>query len=262
MSEQIEAVEVDEAANFVIEETETVETAATTETTPEEKVETPEDKLAQLESVVKEKAFKEREARREAEQLQEQLAKLKAEQPQESRPNVPDLPDPFDDDFADKVRQRDEALAKAVKFDAEQNMLQQQAQQAQQQQALQEQQLLNKRMQTYTERATALGVSSDDLRVAGQQVANYGIDDQVASFVLDHDQGPLITKYLSTSPMELDAIRQMSPMQAAVYIESSVKGKAAQLGVKKQTTAPEPVEVLNGAGAPVYDEGPAGATYE
>ena len=256
----IDAVEFDEP--FVEEATETPETAAGTETAQEEKVETPEEKLAKLESVVKEKAFKEREAKREAEQLKERLAELQANQPKESRPNIPEVPDPFDDDYAEKIRQRDEALAKATAFDAKQQVLQEQAEAAQKQRQLQEQKALSERVTSYTERAAKLGVDNKALQEAGARVVQYGISDDIANYLLDHEQGPIITTYLSGSPMELEALRGMVPMQAAVYIESAIKDKALQLGVKKQTTAPEPVEHLSGAGASPKTPGLEGVKFE
>jgi hypothetical protein len=67
--------------------------------------------------------------------------------------------------------------------------------------------------------------------------------------------------YLSQNPLEMETVRQMSPMQAAVYIDTQVKAKAVS---SRPTPNPisEPTEVLKGAGQPEGDRGPKGAVYE
>ena len=60
--------------------------------------------------------------------------------------------------------------------------------------------------------------------------------------------GPLITKYLATNPVELQEVVGMSPIQAALHIERSIKPKATQLRPRKSTT-PNPPKSVEGASA-------------
>ena len=60
--------------------------------------------------------------------------------------------------------------------------------------------------------------------------------------------GPAITMYLSKNAVELDNIRNMSPMQAAVRIENQIRAEAAKLK-PKVSAAPPPVDTPQGAGS-------------
>ena len=113
---------------------------------------------------------------------------------------------------------------------------------------------------TYSERAEKLGIKAEELQAAGNQVAQFGIQDGVAQFILESEMGPLITTYLANNPLELDAVRQMNPMQAAVHIETSVKEKAAALR-KKVSPPPQPTDTPTGIGAQP-DRGGVGITFE
>ena len=210
--------------------------------------------------IIAEKAFEARQAKREKEELAKRLADIEAQKPTEQRPNVPAMPDPYDDDFETKVRARDEQLLKQAQFDAQQSLLQQQAQQAQLAEQQKAQQELANRAGEYAKRATALGVDSQELQQAAQRIQGF-VNDDVAGYILDSDKGPLITKYLASNPLELDKLSTMSPMQAGEYM-ASVKAKAAEFGQKKVTSAPEPVETIQGGG--VASEHPAlkGATWK
>ena len=210
--------------------------------------------------IIAEKAFEARQAKREKEELARRLAEIEAQKPKETRPNVPPIPDPWDDNFEEKLRQRDEALTRAAAYDAQQRLIQEQEQAKEQQRLQRQQQELTTRVTTYSERAKQLGIDAQELAQAGQRLAGQ-VSDDVASYILDNDQGPLMTKYLSANPLELDRLQSMSPMQAAVYLETQVKPKAAQLGQKKITQAPDPVETLNGGGA-APERGPKGAKFE
>lgn len=213
-----------------------------------------------LQKVIAEKAFEAREQKRRAEELEKRLKEIEASQPQPAEPTIPPVPDIYDDDFESKMRARDEAIAKHAEYRREQQLKQQQAQEQERQQQVEQQQALAKRAQDYTKRATALGVDAQELAQAGQRLAGH-VSDDVVTFILDSDKGPLMTKYLAANPLEVDKLSQLNPMQAAVYLETQVKPKATQYGVKKPSQAPEPVETLSGRGAST-EPGPAGATFE
>jgi len=263
MSElQAEAGDFEEVEFEEIAETEQPDESEASELAPEkeEKVSFTEEQQRVIDDIVAKKTYKMREAERQAEEYQRKLADLEAKQPKETRPEVPALPDPYDDDYAEKIRQRDEVIARRVEFDARQRMTQEQERQKAEQAQYQKQKDLEKQVDSYAKRAVQLGVSKEDLAQAGQEVARFGIGDDIATFIIGNDQGPLITKYLAANPTELDVIARLDSISAAVRIETIIKPKAAQLG-KRKPTAPDPVETLSGVGANPT-KGPKGATFE
>lgn len=261
----------------------TVEPSVTTEQSQPESVEvsgsspeqTPEsndgkvtfspEQQAVLDKVVAEKTFKLREIERQNEALQHQMQTIQQQQPTATAPTVPDIPDPYqfdtDEEYRAAVVNRDKKIEELATFKQQEAIQAAQLQQQQQLQLQQQQQQLLTDVQTYTERATKLGINQVELQQAGNQIAAYGINDQLTQFILKDDQGPLITKYLASNPTTLEQLSQLDPMSAAVYIATDVKTKAA--GLKpKVPTAPEPVEPLRGNGVPPSKRGPAGATFK
>ena len=210
------------------------------------------------------KVAKQREAERAAEEATARLAETEAKLAQATapmRPAVPEMPDPYDDDFEVKVKARDEALVLAAQYDAATQQAEQRKNYEAQQTAHKAQEELITTVKSYTERAEKLGVNAAELQQAGNMVAQYGIGNEVASYILNEDQGPSITVYLSKNPLELEQIRQMGPMQAAVYIENNIKAKAVA-SRPPPTPGPEPIDNPTGAGMPEGERGPKGAVYE
>ncbi len=199
------------------------------------------------------------EEKRAREAAEAELARIKASSEQQ-RPVIPELPDPYDDNFDQLIAARDKAVQEAAIFDANQRQSQAQRESTEQQRIAEQQQQLVTAVKTYADRAATLNISPEALQVAGQTVAAYGIDDQLASYILGDEQGPLITTYLAQNPAELEKISGFSPMQAAVYLETNIKPKAGS--VKRNSSAPPPADTLSGGGAPPKERGPKGAKYE
>jgi hypothetical protein len=207
------------------------------------------------------KVAKQREAERKATQLEQEAEALRLKVQQYEapvRPDIPPPPDPYDEGFSEKVRYRDAMIARQAQFDAHQAYLQQQQAVIQQQRQQAEQDKLRTTVTTYSEKAEKLGISAQELAQAGQIVAAYGISNEVAEHILNDEQGPAITRYLAKNPLEMDKVMGMTPLKAAVYIESTIKAAAKS----PQKMAPEPTETLRGSGAREKERGPKGATFE
>jgi hypothetical protein len=227
----------------------------------EQKVEFSPEQQKVVNEIAAKKAFETREARRKAETYQKELETLRSKIPVEQAPLVPDLPDPYDDDFSERMAQRDKALQSRAQFDAQEQYQQQQYQLQEQERSRLESEKLNQSVTDYSGRAQKLGITDVELQAAGSLVAQYGINDQVTQHILADENGPLITKYLSKNPQAMDTMNSMSPISAALFIEQQVKPEAIKF--KPQTTnAPAPIETLSGAGIPPTDGGPKDATYE
>jgi hypothetical protein len=159
------------------------------------------------------------------------------------------------------LSQRDEAVSKAAAYDAQQQYLQQQQYQLAEQARQTQQEVQNSKIENYASRATKMGIKSEELQVAGAAVSNFGIQEELVNFIIEDDHGPLITKYLSQNLTELDNLRSMSPIQAAIRITNEIKPKAAALK-PKVNQAPDPVDTPQGAGISPKPKGPKGATFE
>lgn len=172
------------------------------------------------------------------------LAEFEANKP---APLVPEMPDPYEDGFEEKMRIRDAAIVAKASSDAQQAtaVTNQQAQQATAQQAQVEAD--KAAVATYKDKATTLGVDSEVLVAAETAVVNYGIQTDQLQFIIGKDDGPLIMQHLAANPMDLDDLSRMTPFQAATFINSTLSTKAAALK-PKQSTAPAPLEPLSGNG--------------
>lgn len=201
-----------------------------------------------------------REAELKAEERERQLIETQRKLQQYEapvRPDIPPPPDPYEDNFAQKVAHRDAMIARAAQFDAEINWRNNQEQQRQQQAAAEERAKVVKTVETYSEVATKLGITSEELAEAGSKIAPY-VPDRLALSILNDASGPEITTFLAKNLVELDKVTRMSPEDGAVYLETVIK-PAAKRPVPK--LAPEPTDKLSGASVKEAGRGPSGVVY-
>lgn len=208
--------------------------------------------------------FQWREAERKAERLEAELRQIKSQQEAKPVPVVPDIPDPFDPDYEQKVAARDEAVRARAQHDAEQARIAQQEHAAQQQRIEADRQRFNEAAQNYSKRAVSLGITPQELQFAGQGVVAYiGHMPDVLAEIVDDEKGPLIATYLAENIGELEKIASMTPIKAARYIDANIKPKLTARTSKISKT-PEPVQKLSG-NAPqgnAYFKHSKGATFE
>jgi len=199
------------------------------------------------------------EVEKEAKELREKLAAFESAKVET---DIPPIPDPYDDDYEDKIKARDEAITRKASQEAQKSFLTEQ-QNAQKETAKKtEQERINTLISGYDKHTVTLGLNPSDVAKAGNKVVEYGISGEVAEFILEQEDGPLITTYLSENPILLDELRHMTPIQAAFKVSSDIR--AAASGLKPQaSTAPDPVEILTGRGAgETEDPLLKGATFE
>ncbi len=198
--------------------------------------------------------------KRRATALQEELEKLRKAGQQDVRPDVPPPPDPFDADYEEKVKARDDAIMKQASYDARQQAVLQQQQQEQQRAYQEYQERMIKTVTTYDERAKKLGMTPEELQQAGNAVAAVGFRDDLTQYVLEDEHGPLLTRYLAQHPEDINALNAMHPARAGVMLENVIKPKAR--AISGRTNTPPPPDSLGGGGAPRQQRGPKGATFE
>jgi hypothetical protein len=257
MSEELEQVEEHESDVEQVEEHESDVEQESDEVTAPEAVEGGPERFNQQINKKHRELMEERRAR---EALEARLQEIEAKQAPQSRPEIPPLPDPYDEDFDAQMKARDAKILEAAKYDARQETLYQQQQQQREQQQRQKQTELETLANSYAQRAAKLNITGDMLKAAGETVAAVGISDQLAEHILQDEQGPLITTYLARNPGEIEALQNLTPFKAALYLEQKIKTRLS--GGRKQADIPAPADTLRGGGTTRKERGPAGATYE
>tara|TARA_R110002096_G_scaffold136233_2_gene288666 strand:- start:156 stop:968 length:813 start_codon:yes stop_codon:yes gene_type:complete len=204
-----------------------------------------------IQKTINKKHFEAKEAERKLKDAEKQILEFQTKEREQYAAKVgtiPDMPDPFDDDYDVKMKQRDEAIIAQANFNQVNQNFQQQQQHQQQQVQAEKQQQLQTQMQAYNTRTKELGISQEELQAAGNTVAQYGISDDLTMAILADSDGPLLTKYLAANPTELSDLSGMNPLQAAMHIERNVRAKATALK-PRTTNAPKPSDNLRGKGA-------------
>jgi hypothetical protein len=194
-------------------------------------------------------------------QLEAQLNELKSQAPQKAdeKPVIPPAPDPWDAEYETKFKARDEAIQKAALWEYQQQQKEQARTQQEQQTQQQAAQELQRAVTTYSSRALKQGITSDQLRQAGDLVTQMGIHPHVQLYVLGEETGPSITMYLAKNLHEIEKINAMLPVQAAAYIASNVIPKATKSAT---SGTPPPRSVSGRSPGAAKERGPKNATYE
>ncbi len=211
---------------------------------------TPEERQQKLEESLATQKFENRRERRERERAQDELARLQTAQAHQTgnKPVIPDLPDAFDDDFSEKMVARETAIREAERFDARAEYGQQAQQYQLQQVQAQEAQEFQKTADTFKERATTLGITNAELQQNGERLLSYqALTEDEVGLILSDDQGPLIAKYLSQNPVELERLASMPIGSSArmTTLLTDIKTKASALKTKTTSTA-EPLNTIDG----------------
>jgi len=236
MEDQVEEVE-----EVKSEQDEPSDLAPDSETEHEENAEEDEHRVNQekIQQVINKKHREMMEAKEEADRLRKQLEQFNSQQKQDAAPEILPAPDPFDDDYDSKIKARDESIQRRAQWEAE-NAQRQQAQQRQQEELQRAQvEQVRSQMESYTAKAKSYGITNEELQSAANIVGQSGLSDDIALAILADEEGPLITKYLAANQLEAYDIAQMSPIQAAQYLERKVRPKLAALK-PKQSSAPKP----------------------
>lgn len=186
-------------------------------------------------------------------QLRKENEELKSQIPEPITPDIPPLPnleDFYDDQtgYNEKMKERDAAIAEHAEFNAQQTLIEKQQAQYSQQKAFDLQKKQVEQNKAYVDIGLSFGIDLESMDKDGVTVVNSGISPHIQDFILEDKQGPLITSYLVKNAMELETLRLMSPLQAAAYIATDIRPKLA--GMRKETKAPPPVDLIDGKGAP------------
>ena len=260
---ELEATEViDDQAVVETEEQVDLQEESTADSAPAETEAKAEvkDESEELRKEIARRKFQEREYKRKEKELNERLKDLESKQSPEFDGVVPQMPDPFDDDFDSKVKAREEALQRKAHADAiamQQREAEAEAQRKHEREEFEQQQKLQA---DFKKNASDLGVDQQSLADAAQAVINYGVTPDIENAILADADGPLILQYLAANPLELSDLIEANPLKAGMLL-ADVKSKSLSLK-PKPSSAPPPPQALDGRGAPQKQRGPKGATFE
>lgn len=212
--------------------------------------------------IVGERVRKTREAEQRAQEAESEIARLRSLLPQEQEPEIPPAPDPFDDGFAEKQAAREDAITKRAEFKARQTAEAERREQGEQARQQEAQQTFVKQVVAFRDRGQTLGIDQQTLAQSMNTLEGHGIAPSLATFMLNHEDGPQSTVYLAANPVELEAMANMDAMSAAVHIATVVapKAKQAQSAKPNVPPPPDPPDSVRGKGA--GERGPPGVTYE
>ena len=211
---------------------------------------------------INKQTFKQRQAERERDEALRDAEELrtKYERAEPQKVDVPPIPDTWDDNYEQKIRQRDQAILQKAQYDVyEQQRREQSAQSEQQAQRKQYErsQALNDQ---FVANSKKLGVDNKRLSEAQDVILQAGVTPQLAVALLEDSDGPLMVQHLAANPMDLYDIIDADPLQQG-YMLASIKTKSAALK-RKPSSAPNPATTLNGRASPPKQRGPKGAKFE
>lgn len=195
----------------------------------------------------------ERKLKAELEEERRKNTDLQAQIPQQTAPDVPQMPTPdsvYDDpekfqqdmqNWQTATEQRSEYQATLKAQESQQAA---DAQRTAQEQHLQQQQSI----QTYTDVAQTFNIDANQMQQDAAQFHSANVHVDTQDFILRDPQGPLIANHLAKNIIELDKVSKMTPTEASAYIATEIRPKLAS--ARKETKALKPAEILGGAGVP------------
>jgi hypothetical protein len=218
------------------------------------------EKQAQIEKIIGKRLARQYET---VQNLKQQNAKMEAKlkelapnggQPaQNTRPMVPEKPDPFSDNYEQRLDDYVKANQAAALWDREQAAAQEQAKKA-----------ANELKQKSQEQAAAFvkagiddGIPQEQTIAAVGMLQETNLQREVVLDLVNDPKGPRIARYLSTHPEVAEKVAAMPITQAAVHMANVVK--PAAIG-KPVADVPAPRRRLKGGGSKA-DDLPQKVTY-
>lgn len=261
--DQHEDIELDLATDTTDELENTDEVTSTEEVIEPESVDDkPADTTEKFQKQMNKKHFQYKEEERKRIALERELDELRSKsEPQAitGPVEVPQIPDPFDDAYEQKIKARDQAIAANANYQVQARMQEQgkaRELQARQRAEVERQSELN---DTLSKNIDSLGLDSEKVYAAHDTLSKYGVEPETAHFLLTDKDGPLIAMYFENNLQEFDDFMSRPGMERGMMI-ADLKAKASAYK-PKTTNAPDPAPSISGRTAPA-DRGPEGATYE
>lgn len=210
---------------------------------------------------VQHKKFRDEERR--ANDLETQLgeATKKLEAVEITEVEVPPVPDPLSETYAEDVQKRDAAIQQKSELDAGIARKAEEGRKQDEARVTKDEEDLKQRVAGFDTNIVTHGLNPIEVKQAADTVIANGLSDMFSDMLLEDADGPLLVAYLKDNPVEQDEMNRMSPLQLVTHL-NEIRPKASLL--KPQTSnAPNPPIVLSGGGVeelqPAWEKG---AKYE
>jgi hypothetical protein len=160
---------------------------------------------------------------------------------------VPEMPDPLDAEYDDKLAARETAIRQLGEAEARKKLAQEQQDRAYQEAIEAQQKEIQGHVDTMFATGETLGIKKDKLIEADKRVADFVKDSGVAKYIISHKDAPLLVTYLAASAESLEKLGRLDPISATEFLLTSVMPEAAKLrpGI---TNTPPPMDVPEGRG--------------
>ena len=162
---------------------------------------------------------------------------------------IPPVPDIYDPNYDQLMKERDAAIQRKSQADAAKAAENQRYQDelVKRQQAHQKE-MMDLHGEMFV-KSKDLGIKEEDLKAADEHLAATIPSPDIAKFILELDDSPLVALYLYQNSEALDKVLSMDLMKAAAYLSTTISAEAAKLkpGTSK---APEPIDIPGKKGAP------------
>lgn len=193
--------------------------------------------------------FKRRKGERQAQQregeLQAEIEKLRASQPVESAPAIPEAPDQFDDNYDQRFQEYQAAVVEKARYDERQSFAHQMDQTRQQDAHLEQQREFQGLQVKFADNGKKLGITPEDMQKNAAVVQSYGLSDQLIMHIAKDSQGPAIAKHLAQNPHDAEKLLSTNSFYLGSAIDE-IKGRITH----NITKTPAPAETLQGGGVP------------
>ena len=210
---------------------------------------------AQLNEIVAQRA--DRAKRSAARKYEGQLQELRSQLPQDAKPVIPELPDPYEvseAEYKQAIADRDQAIMNVAAYDATQKAekdRQAQAENARQQEA---QQKFVDSVNSYEEKAKGLGVDPTQSVNAINQNFDNNVAVGLVNLTSQMDDGPLVLDYLARNQGELVNLVGKPMETVALHLATKVSPKVN--ATRQVTKAPQPASSVSGGGVNPMKAGP------
>jgi len=199
------------------------------------------------EKIIAEKAFEARKAKREKKELEERLKSLE-QQKEPELPSVPDVPDRYDfdtdEEYKEAINKRDQALIERNRYEFSKQQAEDEKKKSLEAEQENKNRELREKLEVYSSRAAEFKIEPSEMAQIGERLEVYDIRQDIAEAILGDEEGPLIAKYLASNPQKVQELNETT-WQNGALVYAKVKESASALK-PKVTSAPEPVDTLNG----------------
>ena len=197
-------------------------------------------------------------------ELAERLARLESQQPATTGPpQIPPIPDQFDEHYEQKLAARDQAIQENAKWEARKENEQLIAQERQRQENLQQANELNRQVQQFNESARALGIDQNQQSQLVSRIAEAGVHGGVFEEIMNSPQGAKMLKGIgSLNTNDLLNFAEKSNKGQMGLVDAIIEARNLAGTSVSQNAAPRPPEMLSGTGVPTQKRGPRGLTIE